>query len=40
VDYPRIFSMLREKGYDSTLTMEIKPVDMPGTKAEIEKYLT
>jgi sugar phosphate isomerase/epimerase len=39
VDYPRIFSLLKEKGYASTLTMEVKPLEMAGTKEEILKYL-
>jgi sugar phosphate isomerase/epimerase len=39
VDYPRIFSLLKEKGYASTVTMEVKPSEMAGTKAEILKYL-
>ncbi len=39
VDYPKIFSLLNERGYDDTITMEVKPVDMPYTKAEVEKYL-
>ena len=39
VDYPRIFSLLKEKGYASTVTMEVKPFEMSGTKAEILKYL-
>jgi sugar phosphate isomerase/epimerase len=39
VDYPRIFSLLKEKGYSSTVTMEVKPVEMAETKNEILKYL-
>jgi sugar phosphate isomerase/epimerase len=39
VDYPRIFSLLKENGYSSTVTMEVKPFEMAGTKAEILKYL-
>ena len=39
VDYPKIFTMLKEKGYDSTITMELKPDDMPKTKKLIEKYI-
>lgn len=38
VNYPDIFALLREKGYNSTITMEIKTIDMPRTKAEIERY--
>ena len=40
VDYPRIFSMLSEKGYRHTVTMELKPEEMPGTKQKIEQYLS
>lgn len=40
VDYPRIFSMLKEKGYRHTVTMELKPAEMPQTKRLIEKYLS
>jgi sugar phosphate isomerase/epimerase len=39
VDYPRIFSLLKEKGYASTMTMEVKPPEMERTKNEILKYL-
>lgn len=39
VDYPKIFSMLKDKGYDSTITMEVSPDHMPGTKALIEQYI-
>ncbi len=39
VDYPRIFSLLKEKGYSSTVTMEVKPFEMTGTRDEILKYL-
>ncbi len=31
VDYRAILSALAEGGYDSTITMEVKPVDMPRT---------
>ena len=40
VDYPRIFSMLNEKGYRHTVTMELKPAEMPPTKTLIEQYLS
>ena len=40
VDYPKIFTMLKEKGYGHTITMELKPEEMPGTKRVIEAYLT
>ena len=39
VEYARIFTMLKEKGYNGTITMEVKPEDMPATKAVIEQYL-
>jgi sugar phosphate isomerase/epimerase len=39
VDYPGIFSILKEKGYASTVTIELKPLEMAGTKEEILKYL-
>ncbi len=39
VDFPKIFSQLNDLGYDATITMEVKPVDMPCTKAEVEKYI-
>jgi len=39
VDFPKIFSMLRARGYRSTMTMEVKPSDMPKTKEKIERYL-
>lgn len=40
VNYPGIFSRLKEKGYHSTVTMEVKPLEMAGTREEILKYLT
>ncbi len=39
VDYPQILTILKEKGYDSTITMEVKPEEMPRTQKEIEKYI-
>ncbi|MHB8842882.1 MAG: sugar phosphate isomerase/epimerase family protein [Candidatus Aquicultor sp.] len=39
VDYPRIFSLLKEKGYASTMTMEVKPFEMERTRDEILTYL-
>jgi sugar phosphate isomerase/epimerase len=35
VDYRRIFSLLAEKGYESTMTMEVKLPDMEKTKDAI-----
>lgn len=40
VDYPRIFSLLNEKGYRHTVTMELKPSEMPQTKQLIDQYLS
>jgi sugar phosphate isomerase/epimerase len=39
VKYQEIFSLLKKKNYQSTITMEVKPGDMPRTRAEIERYL-
>ncbi len=39
VDYPGILALLKEKGYASTITMEVKPPDMPQTKEQIERFL-
>ncbi len=39
VDYPAILTRLREKGYASTITMEVIPDDMPRTRAEVERYI-
>ncbi|MBW1813264.1 MAG: sugar phosphate isomerase/epimerase [Deltaproteobacteria bacterium] len=39
VDYPKIFTMLKDNGYDSTITMEVNPDDMPDTKKRIERYI-
>ena len=39
VDYRRIFTLLKEKGYKSTMTMEVKIADMAKTKDAILKSL-
>jgi sugar phosphate isomerase/epimerase len=39
IDYRAIFGELKLRGYASTVTMEIKPRDMPGTGGIIEQYL-
>ncbi len=39
VDYRAILGLLMEHGYDSTLTMEVKPADMPRTHAALEGCL-
>jgi len=38
VDYAGIFTLLKEKGYSNTITMEVKPDDMPATKALMEQF--
>jgi sugar phosphate isomerase/epimerase len=35
VEYRRILTLLTEKGYESTMTMEVKPADMAKTKNAI-----
>lgn len=40
VDYPRILTMLQEREYRHTVTMELKPEEMPQTKQVIEEYLS
>lgn len=39
VDFPGILTRLKEKGYDSTLTLEVLPSDMTQTQAAVEKYI-
>jgi sugar phosphate isomerase/epimerase len=39
VDYPAILSIFKDKEYKSTITMEVKPPDMPKTKKNLECYL-
>jgi len=39
VDYPKILSLLKEKEYASTLTMEVLPLDMARTQAAVERYM-
>ncbi len=39
VNYPDIFCLLKQRGYNSTITMEVRTIDMPRTKAEIERYI-
>jgi sugar phosphate isomerase/epimerase len=39
VDYPKILNLLRQKGYCSTITMEVKSIDMQRTKEAIEKHI-
>ena len=39
VDYPKILSILVEKGYNSTITMEVKPAQMEKTKKLIDQYI-
>lgn len=39
VDYPRILALLKEKGYQSTITMEVKPADMPRSLKVLKAYI-
>lgn len=39
VDYPKIFSILKQKGYKSTITMEVKPSAMAKTRQAIVEYI-
>lgn len=39
VDYPKILGTLKEKGYDSTITLEVQPPDMARTRDEVERYI-
>lgn len=39
IDYPGILSRLREKGYHSTITMEVVPADMNRTFDILNRYL-
>jgi sugar phosphate isomerase/epimerase len=39
VDYPCIFTLLKERAYTSTITLEVKPPAMKKTKDEILKYM-
>jgi sugar phosphate isomerase/epimerase len=39
VDYPGIFTLLKEKAYTSTITMEVKSPAMIKTRDEILKYM-
>jgi sugar phosphate isomerase/epimerase len=39
IDYPRILSELKKKGYDSTITMELKPSELSGTREFLARYL-
>lgn len=38
IDYPNILSLLKNRGYESTITMELKPEEMKQTEAEIRRY--
>ncbi len=40
VDFPNIFSILKKKGYQSTMTMEVKPDKMKETQTMIEQYIS
>ncbi|MFH2129696.1 MAG: sugar phosphate isomerase/epimerase family protein [bacterium] len=39
VDYPRILALLKKKGYQSTITMEVKPGDMPRSLKVLKAYI-
>ena len=39
IDYPAILTRLMEKGYHSTITMEVNPLDMKQTKEAIQRYI-
>lgn len=39
VDYPRILTLLKERNYRSTITMEVKPADMPRTREQVLRQL-
>lgn len=39
VDYPRILTRLKEHGYSSTITMEVKPCDMTRTWEAVHRYI-
>ncbi len=39
IDYPKIFKVLKGKGYDSTITLEVKPNDMLSSKKEVERFI-
>ncbi len=39
VDYPKIFTILNNKKYNSTITMEVKPADMARTQKAIQQFL-
>jgi len=38
IDYPAIFSELKQRGYDSTITMELKPEELNQSLTEIQQY--
>lgn len=39
VDYPKILTQLKALGYDSTITMEVKPGDIERTMKEVRQYI-
>jgi len=39
VDFPRIFALLKGKTYRSTITMEVKPGDMPAARQRILQFM-
>jgi len=40
VDYPKILGILKEKGYNSTITLEVQPPDMTRSRDEVERYIS
>jgi len=39
VDYPKILTQLKELGYESTITLEVKPRDIEQTLKEVKAYI-
>lgn len=39
VDYPNILTQLKNHGYNSTITMEVKPSEMQQTRNNLERYM-
>ncbi len=40
IDYPGILAELKKRGYSSTITMELRPSEMPDTKKLLDLYLS
>lgn len=39
IDYPGILKEMESRGYNSSITMEVKPGDMPETRGVLSRYL-